>query len=81
MARMLQVRNVPDDMHDELKRRAGEAGQTLTDYVQEILRRELRRPPVHEVLGRIRRRRPVDLGRPAAELLREERRGREPEEP
>lgn len=74
---MLQIRNVPDEMHEELKRRARKAGRTLTGYLQDVLRRELRRPPPEEVLERIRRRPPVDLGRPAADFLREERKSRE----
>lgn len=70
---MIQVRNVPDRLHRELVRRAKSRGQTLTDYIQEILEREVARPPLDEVVRRIRSRRPIDLGVSAAELLREER--------
>jgi plasmid stability protein len=73
MTRMIQVRNVPDELHAELVRRAESRGQTLTAYVQEILEREVARPPAREVHRRIAGREPVDLGRPAAEILREER--------
>lgn len=73
MTRMIQVRNVPDELHAELVRRAEARGQTLTAYVQEILEREVARPPAREVHRRIAVREPVDLGRPAAEILREER--------
>jgi len=73
MPKMLQVRNLPDAVHAELMRRARSSGHTLTGYVEEILVRETSRPPVEEVLARIRGRRPVDLGAPAAELLRSER--------
>lgn len=34
---MLQVRNLPDDVHATLKRRAREAGLSLSDYVGGIL--------------------------------------------
>ena len=37
---MIQVRNVPDALHGELMRRARARGQTLTDYIQQILERE-----------------------------------------
>lgn len=77
MPKMIQVRNVPDELHGELVRRAEKRGQTLTAYIQEILEREVARPPALEVQERIAAREPVDLGRPAAEILREERRGRE----
>jgi hypothetical protein len=77
MSKMIQVRNVPDRLHRELVRRARARGQTLTDYVQGLLEREVARPPATEVFERIERRRPVRLGQPAAELIREERATRE----
>lgn len=77
MSKMIQVRNVPDRLHRELVKRARASGQTLTDYVQRILQRELARPPANEVFERIAARSGTRLGRPAAELVRAERRGRE----
>ncbi len=73
MPRMIQVRNVPDRLHRELRRRAKERGKTLTDYIQDILEHEIARPPASEIFDRIRRRSPVDLGKRAAVLIREER--------
>lgn len=70
---MIQVRNVPDRLHRELKKRARDRGMSLTDYIEEILEREVARPPRQEVFERVRGRPPVDLGRPAAEILKEER--------
>ncbi|HEY3129491.1 MAG TPA: hypothetical protein VGL91_08535 [Acidobacteriota bacterium] len=70
---MIQVRNVPDRLHRELRRRAKEGGKTLTDYIQDILEHEIARPPASEIFDRIRRRSPVDLGKSAALLIREER--------
>ncbi len=77
MSKMIQVRNVPDRLHRELMRRARARGQTLTDYLQELLEREVARPPASEVFDRIEARSHVKLGRPAAELIREERASRE----
>ncbi len=77
MSKMIQVRNVPDRLHRELTRRASARGQTLTDYIQELLEREVARPPAAEVFDRIEARPRVKLGHPAAELLREERASRE----
>lgn len=74
---MIQVRNVPARLHKELVRRAKARGQTLTDYIQAILEREVERPLAEEVFARIHSRSPVALGRPAAELIREERAERE----
>ncbi len=45
---MIQVRNVPPALHRELKRRARLAGKSLTAYIQEILEREVARPPAEE---------------------------------
>jgi plasmid stability protein len=73
MSKMIQVRNVPNRLHRELTRRARGRGQTLTDYIQDILEREVSRPPAEEVFERLARRPAVRLGRPAAELIREER--------
>lgn len=77
MSKMIQVRNVPDRLHRELVRRAKARRLTLTDYIKEILEREVARPPTEEVFERIARRPPVRLGRRAADLIREERGRRE----
>jgi plasmid stability protein len=77
MSKMIQVRNVPDRLHRELKRRARARGQTLTDYIQEILERDVARPPAEEVFKRVANRSAVSLDRPAAALIREEREERE----
>lgn len=80
MTKMIQVRNVPDDLHRKLVQRARLRGQTLTDHIQEILERAVGKPDRMEVLERILSREPVDLGGlTGADLVREARReaGRE----
>ena len=77
---MIQVRNVPDRLHRELKRRAKLNGQTLTDYIQGILERQVRKPARQEVLARILEGERIDLGGlTGADLVHEARReaGRE----
>jgi len=37
MSKMIQVRNVPDDVHRALKARAAAAGMSLSDYVKQDL--------------------------------------------
>ncbi len=49
---MLQVRNVPDDVHAELRRRARAAGVSLSEYLLRELERIAARPPIEEVLAR-----------------------------
>lgn len=77
MSKMIQVRNVPNRLHDELVRRAKARSLTLTAYVEEILEREIARPPREEVFDRIARREPIVLDRSAAEIIRAEREERE----
>jgi plasmid stability protein len=48
----IQIRNVPDDVHRELRIRATAAGSSLSDYLLEELERVARRPPVADVLAR-----------------------------
>jgi antitoxin FitA len=61
MAKMIQVRNVPDRLHRELTRRARRRGQTLTAFIEEILEREAARPAPEAVATRIRSREQVDV--------------------
>jgi hypothetical protein len=78
MSKMIQVRNVPGWLHKELVRRAKSRNQTLTQYVQDVLEREVSRPPSDEVFARIRGRRRVRLDRPVGEIIREQRERRHP---
>ena len=59
MSKMIQVRNVSNRLHDELVRRAKARNLSLTAYVEEILEREMARPPREEVFDRIARRDPI----------------------
>jgi hypothetical protein len=77
MPKMIQVRNVPDRLHRELVKRARARGETLTQYLQGLLEREVSRPLATDVLARVRARAPVKLDRPAGELIREDRELRE----
>jgi plasmid stability protein len=53
---MLQVRDVPDDVHAELRRRASAAGMSLSDFARQELARVVRRPSLAELLDRAARR-------------------------
>ena len=77
MSKMIQVRNVPDRLHRELVKRAKARGQSLTDYIEDVLAREISRPSREEVFDRIHQLPRVELDRPVAELIREERADRE----
>jgi plasmid stability protein len=70
--KMIQVRNVPDDLHRALKARAAQEGTTLSDYILADLPRLAHKPSPEQVLARIRERTPVG-GPPAADVIRSER--------
>lgn len=48
----VQVKDVPEDVHAVLRRRAAEAGQSLQEYLRARLVEEARRPTVEEILTR-----------------------------
>ncbi len=73
MARMIQVRNVPDALHRTLKARAATAGMSLSDYLLGELRIIGQRPTMEEFRKRLHMREPVVLPVPAAQTVREER--------
>jgi plasmid stability protein len=68
---MIQMRNVPEDLHRKLKVRAAEKGLTLSDYLIQMAERDVSRPTIEELSERIRRRGRVKLKTPAAEIIRE----------
>lgn len=52
MSKMIQIRNVPDDLHRELKMRAAAAGMSLSDYIKRELDRRSRKSTIREVAAR-----------------------------
>ena len=73
---MVQIRNVPAELHRKLKARAALEGLSMSDYVLRELRKALDRPTRQEVLDRLRSQ-PVRRLRPgAAEVIRGERAAR-----
>jgi len=54
MSRMIQIRNVPRDVHSELKARAALEGMTLSDYLLREVRRLVERPSPAALGARLR---------------------------
>lgn len=48
---ILQVKNLPDDLHAALQSRARSLGMSMSDLVTDLLRRELQAPTVEEWLA------------------------------
>jgi plasmid stability protein len=73
----LQIKNLPDDVHEELRRRAAEQGLSLRDYVVRLIRRDLAMPSAKEWLAAVDERPRTKLARPVADYIREDREERE----
>ena len=66
---MIQIRNVPEDLHRRLKARAAMEGVSLSDLALVELRRSLDRPTRRELLGLVASRKPVRSGPSSTELI------------
>lgn len=73
MRKMIQVRNVPEDIHRTLKAQAALAGMSLSDFLLAEIRRIAERPSISELRQRVRRRSRVSGTISAAEAVRHER--------
>lgn len=70
---LVQIRNVPEDLHRRAKARAAMEGLSLSDLALRALEREMSRPTAAELAARIRQLDPVECAPAAADLVREER--------
>ncbi len=77
MAKMIQLRNVPDELHRKLKVRAAHAGKSLSDYLLEQIKREAEVPTMEEMIARLEALPPVKTRKSPAQILREEREKRD----
>jgi plasmid stability protein len=61
MSKMIQIRNVPDEMHRELKVRAAAAGMSLSDYIKKELSWANEKDSLEEIHARVKARGPLGL--------------------
>ena len=73
MSVMVQIRNVPEDLHRRLKSRAALAGMSLSDFLLNEIRQAAERPTVDELRARLQSRSPARLSVTPAEAVRAER--------
>ena len=73
MSKMIQIRNVPDEIHRKLKIRAVEEGMTLSDLLAREARQLAERPTLGQMRARLLRRERENLEESAASLVREAR--------
>ncbi len=73
MSVMVQIRNVPNELHRRLKARAALAGMTLSEYLLQEMRRVAERPSIEELRQRLQGRAAVTPSVPPARAVRIER--------
>lgn len=73
MSTMIQIRNVPNELHRRLKARAALAGMTLSDYLLKEIRAAAERPTLEELRARLECRPAVTPSVPPAQAVRTER--------
>lgn len=73
MSKMIQMRNVPDQLHRTLKARAALEGKSLSDYLVAEIKVVAERPSPSDLRRRLSGRARVRVSRPPADLVREER--------
>ena len=77
---IIQVKNVPPEVHAELRRRADQEGLTIRDYVLKLIEKDQRLPSKQDWLDRVAELEPIKVSRSAAEMVREGREERDREQ-
>ncbi len=70
MGVLIQIRDVPEEVHRTLKARAAASGVSLSGYVRELLARTAARPTPAELAARVRARGAVRLKEPSERSIR-----------
>jgi plasmid stability protein len=73
MSVMIQIRNVPEQLHRRLKARAALSGMSLSDYLLDEISRAAERPTVEELRERLESRSAISPEILPADAVRAER--------
>lgn len=72
MSKMIQIRNVPDELHRQLKMRAAAAGMSMSDYIKKELNYATEKDSWEEIHARVKAREPIGLStQEVVDLIRE----------
>ncbi len=71
MSKMVQIRDVPDDVHRTLKARAAREGMSLSDFIKRELERTAERPSIREWLEQTQQGKPIRSEISPAQAIRE----------
>jgi plasmid stability protein len=72
-ATLIQIRNVPRDLHRRVKARAAMEGLSMSEYALRELRKAVERPTREDVLRRLAAEAPTEPDPSPAEVIRAER--------
>ena len=67
----LQIRGIPVKTRDRLRRKAESKGVSMSQYLIDLIDREVETMPLEEWIAMVRKNPPVDIGMSAADLLKE----------
>ena len=70
MSKMIQIRNVPDELHRTLRVQAAKAGMTLSDYLLSEIEQIAQKPTLRELMDRLAHDEPVELSEPPEVTIR-----------
>lgn len=70
MTKMIQIRNVPDELHRTLKVRAAKLGMTLSDYLLSEIEQVAEKPSLRELMERLGQDEQVELDEPPDVTIR-----------
>ena len=67
---MIQIRNVPEELHRKLKARAASSGMSLSDYLLSEIEQVAEKPTMSEWLEMVSSREPVEVDESPAVTIR-----------
>ena len=73
MGTQITIRNVPEDVRDQLKARAASRGQSMQEYLRSELERLAAKPTLEAWLARVRARKQASTNRVTTESILEAR--------
>ena len=67
---MIQIRDVPEDVHGTLKSRAAREGMSLSDFLKKELARAVERPTMREWLESTQKAKPIRAKKSPSQVIR-----------
>ena len=70
MSKMIQIRNVPDDLHRAIKVKAAKSGMSLSEYLLRVIAEDAQQLTLEEWFERVRELEPVEVDEDPAVTIR-----------